>query len=80
MSDDEYGVLDEGSIFRALTDHGVDFVVVGGERRCCGARYAQPVTSIVLPNRRPRIIDGSSTAHRRARADGPSSFADRGSR
>lgn len=30
MSDDEYGELDEGSIFQALADHDVEFVVVGG--------------------------------------------------
>lgn len=30
MSDDEYGELDERSIFQARTDHGVEFVVVGG--------------------------------------------------
>ncbi len=29
MTDDEYGALDEASIFRALADHGVEFVVVG---------------------------------------------------
>ena len=30
MTNDEYGVLDEGLIFRALADHDVEFVVVGG--------------------------------------------------
>ena len=30
MTDAEYGELDEASIFRALTDHDVEFVVVGG--------------------------------------------------
>jgi len=30
MSDDGYGVLDEARIFRALTDHDVAFVLVGG--------------------------------------------------
>ena len=30
MTDDEYGELDEASIFRALADHDVEFVVVGG--------------------------------------------------
>lgn len=30
MTDDEFGELDEPSIFRALADHDVEFVVVGG--------------------------------------------------
>jgi hypothetical protein len=76
MSDDEYGVLDEGSIFRALTDHGVDFVVVGGGAALlCGA---------VRPTRDIDCVAQQTTEnHRRridARVDGPPSFADRGSR
>jgi hypothetical protein len=30
VTDDDYGEIDEGLIFRALADHDVDFVVVGG--------------------------------------------------
>ncbi len=65
MSDDEYGELDEGSIFQALADHDVEFVVVGGGAApLWGAERATRdidcVAQRTTENHR-RLIDGSST-------------------